>query len=208
VQDIVTDFWSAEVATLSQSVFQLLGGTGFFRSLMRVGLVAAGSEGVPLVEPLHREDLESSLRDLQKAYEEARPHFLSEGESLCSLLERTTSLNRTSYAVRAVQRDYLEYCAYFERGESSFGHPDSARFTQRKVDAAIKKNTLPLSHPLLLHLERLYDANARVKVAARELEDSLRYRLCQIVRDCVGKEHARTRTQSFDGLLKDFYSAL
>src|SRR5690606_20311117 len=208
VQDLVTDFWSAEVAVLPQATFQLFGGTLFFHSLVRVALAASSSEGVPLVEVEQSENLDDRLSELAAIYEEVRPQFLEQSGSLRDLLLRSASLDRNKFRPNSVERDYVEYCSYFDRGDPSVGHPKSERFTQRKVDASIKRNALPVNHPLLTLLERLHDADARVKVAAREHEDHLRAKLCRIVRERVGKEHGRRGTQSFDGLLKDLSSAL
>ncbi len=208
VQDVVTDFWTTHVATLPERTFAQLGGTGLFRTLMRVGLTAAGTEEVPLVDITPPAGLEERIEILQGIFEEARTAFSRDGQELQQILLKSTSLNRNKYRPASVAADYLGYLAYFERGEATLGHPPTDRWTASKVESSLKKNQIPIQHPLLSVLERLYDAYTETETIARQEADQLRARLCHEVRARVGLEHERAGTQSFDGLLSGLARAL
>lgn len=208
VQDVVTDFWASHVATLPEQIFEQLGGTWFFRTLVRVGLAAAGAEEIPLVEVERPTDLEEKVALLSARFFEAKAQFVTQGKDLRDLLMNSTSLNRAIYKPESVAKDYLAYLSYFERGTATVGHPETERWTVTKVEASLKKNQIPLHHPLLSTLEALCDAAQDVEVGVRAFGDFLRAELCRVVRERVAFEHERDGTQSFDGLLKGLLSAL
>ncbi len=208
VQDVVTDFWTTHVATLPERTFAQLGGTGLFRSLMRVGMTAAGAEEVPLVDVVPPGDLGEHVAALEDKFEKARVAFARSGEELRQLLLNSTSLNRNKYRPASVAGDYLGYLAYFERGEATLGHPPTDRWTASKVASSLKKNQIPIEHPLLAVLEELYDASSETEMLTRQRADQLRAELCQKVRERVEVEHERAGTQSFDGLLSGLVRAL
>ncbi len=208
VQDVGTDFWTSRVATLPERSFHLVGGTTLFRALMKVGLVAAGAEEVPLVDLEEESELSEAEERLVAAFDRARPEFERQGAELCDLLMKSTSLSRSIIKPPSVAKDYLAYVHYFERGEALFGHPETERFTASKIEKSHKKNQIPLEHPLLSTLEELYDAYQALQVEARKMTDRLRAELAETVRQRVKLEHERAGTQSFDGLLSGLVRAL
>lgn len=208
VQDVVTDFWSSRVATLPQASFELIGGSGFFRVLTRVGLAAAAAFEVPLVPLGATDDLQKRQQELSEVYERAQAEFEKSGEAVRKVLLNSTAIKRNILIPASLQADYDHYKRYFARGEPTLGHPKGERWTQRKVSSAIRKNQPQVEHPLLVVLEELCDGNARCQAAARDFADGLREELCQLVHARVKEEHERAGTQSFDGLLTDLHLAL
>lgn len=208
VLDVVTDFWASHVATIPEQTFEQLGGTWFFRTLVRVGLAAARAEDVPLVDLVRPADLEERVVDLERKFVEAKAQFKAHGRELRDLLMNSTSLNRAIYKPPSIAKDYLAYLSYFERGTATVGHPETERWTETKVEASLKKNQIPLGHPLLGVLEALYEAYQKAEIAVREFGDHLRADLCRVVRERVVLEHERAGTQSFDGLLHGLLAAL
>ena len=208
VQDVVTDFWTSRIATLPEKEFRYLGGTGFFRVLMKVGMQASGAFEVPLVElepPLELADQEQLLSRL---YERARTQYAQQGEELRELLLTSPALNRNKMRPASLEADFAAYAVYFSAGDASVGHPETERLTQSKVNDSIKGKFSPPQHELLSVLEELREAAVSVERAAADLADYFRADLCRRVAKAVHEEHERAGTQSFDGLLADLCQAL
>lgn len=208
VQDVVTDFWTSRIATLPEKEFRCLGGTSFFRVLMKVGMQASGAFEVPLVELERPLELAAEEQRLSALYERARAEFFRQGQELRELLVSSPALNRVMMRVPSLESDFAAYLAYFASGDPSVGHPDTVRFTQSKVNDSTKGKFAAPQHDLLGLLEELRDAAANVKRAAIDLADHFRAELCRLVASAVHEEHERAGTQSFDGLLADLCQAL
>lgn len=208
VLDVVTDFWSKEVATLPEELFRQLGGTTLFRSLLRVGLTMAGALEVPVVEPTRHRDLSSETEALRQCFARAKAAFAEQGRELLLLLSDSAALNRGQMKSEALAKDFQSYVTYFLNDDPCGAHPGTKRFTATKVQQAVKKGYTAPQHPLLPLLEELKHHFQETSLAAAEYEDELRYRLCQHIERALSGEHQRERTQSFDGLLADLMRGL
>lgn len=208
VLDLVTDFWSNQVATLPSTLFRQVGGTAFFRSLLKVGLVKAGALDVPMVEVQSGLDLPTEQAALERSFAFARTAFFEQGQELLELLVHSPALDRNKMRPPSLHADFEDHALYFGRGDPFVGHPASLRFTQKKVQSSVKKGKSAPQHPLLTILGELREQYERVELAAAQFADSLRFRLCDHIDSNLRQEHERERSQSFDGLLADLRTAL
>lgn len=206
--DVVTDFWSTRIATLSKDEFQAVGGEHFYSVLRSVGLAAAGAIEVPLIKLQPSGNRQELLALLKEKYERAREQFEEQGAELLQILLETPSLSRVSYKEPSLLRDYQLYREYFKAEVGSQGHPETELFTQEKVEKSTKKKQKLLQHPLLKTLGDLRQCFFDLAQADSHFADALRFELCEEISRRIQREHARAGTQSFDGLLLDLATAL
>ncbi len=211
VVDVVTDFWSSRIATLSPEEFGYLGGTSFFHTLLRIGPRTAGAEGVPLVSVQEQADLKELGAAFLESFERARALFATDGEEVLALLRDCAVLDRVKMGLPALQKEYEQLKTYFCAERPFQAYPQKERFTQSKVDSSLRKlkgKVSPPTHPLLASMDELKQSYERLAAEAAHLENCYRHELCQILRERAEREHVRSGTQSFDGLLRDLGSAL
>jgi len=205
--DVVTDFWSSQVATLGVSEFRSMRGQTLHGDLAKVARGVVSAPGVPLDAPpeLVEGEGEGALTAYSQDFPSAREAFFEQGRSLFEALTTDRGLDRNKYRVPTIERAFSALSSYFQAGEldpRSYPDLEDGRFTKERVHAAVKRQGVPLNHPLLDLLARHRARCEDVVRAADRKRDVLLHRLATEIEARLVAEHDRLGTQSFDGLLR------
>lgn len=211
VYDVVTDFWSSQVATLPVAEFRALGGESLHGDLALVAKGVVNAPGVPLDQEVRAAMRGQAVAAYEADFDSARGQFLEQGASLLETLLRAHTLKANSYSKAIIEREFGRLSAYFEAGEADpAAYPDEEKgvLTTDRVVQFTKNGQVPPAHPLLDRLQ-LHRARAAEAVGEAKAErEALFRRLASDIELRLEAEHQRLRTQSFDGLLRSLAQAL
>lgn len=209
--DVVTDFWSTEVASLPVSEFRALGGEGLHPELAQVAKGVVSAPGVPLDRVATEVDDGEALARYALDFERTRVEFFERGRSLLECLHSARGLNKTSYSEAITTREFGKVAGYFQAGElDPAAYPDLEKglFTSERVSRSANKNQVAPTHELLDVLQAHRACAQEAVVVAQRKREALLRRLAADIERRLDDEHTRLRTQSFDGLLRSLSQAL
>lgn len=210
VLEIVRDFWNRRLPEAPAAVVAHFRRRRKFGDLVRLGLLAARTQDVPVVATEPPADVGRYFDDYFGARKALIAQWSTARDAVAALLHGSPALSRNSYSSKIIIRiieamDELAKCADDAFGDFS---EDLVKLGARKLAASVTRGGAPPRHVIFDLCDEVISARARAASALEAWSESFERDLVFFVREQLPVRAEQRGILSFDDLLHNLHGAL